>query len=72
MLYTETVLMRDPVLDPFFLVGGTALSLQIGHRKSVDLELFTHSDFDTERTFPQAFRESRKKIRARRFPDMER
>lgn len=58
MLYTETVekgtfellagLMRDPVLDPFFLVGGTALSLQIGHRKSVDLDLFTHSDFDTE------------------------
>jgi predicted nucleotidyltransferase component of viral defense system len=30
----------------FFLVGGTALSLQIGHRISIDLDFFTLTDFD--------------------------
>lgn len=33
--------MSEPLLDPFRLVGGTALSLQIGHRASVDIDLFT-------------------------------
>jgi hypothetical protein len=28
------------------LVGGTALSLQIGHRISIDLDLFSHIDID--------------------------
>lgn len=56
MLYKETVssdtlelltkLMHDPLLSDFFLVGGTALSLQIGHRRSIDLDLFTIKDFD--------------------------
>jgi predicted nucleotidyltransferase component of viral defense system len=29
-------------LQPFSLVGGTALSLRYGHRSSEDLDLFTH------------------------------
>jgi hypothetical protein len=33
-------LMALPQLDNFYLVGGTALALQIGHRWSVDLDLF--------------------------------
>jgi len=33
-------LMKDKALDSFFLVGGTALALQIGHRKSIDIDLF--------------------------------
>jgi predicted nucleotidyltransferase component of viral defense system len=33
-------LMNDPMLDDRFLVGGTALALYLGHRKSVDLDLF--------------------------------
>jgi hypothetical protein len=41
-------LMRDNRLTDFFLVGGTALSLQIGHRISIDLDLFTVSDFKEE------------------------
>lgn len=58
MLRVETVepgvlsvlkrLMRLPVLQDFSLVGGTALSLRYGHRKSVDLDLFTTSAFDRE------------------------
>ena len=41
------LLMKDETLDGFFLVGGTALALQIGHRKSIDLDLFSLSSFDT-------------------------
>lgn len=54
MLYKETVdrptlgilkqLMEDPALGRFALVGGTALALRIGHRKSIDLDLFTSHD----------------------------
>jgi hypothetical protein len=38
--------MGDPLLSDFFLVGGTALALQIGHRRSIDLDLFSQKDFD--------------------------
>jgi len=56
MLRTETVekttfellktLMQDEKLKQFNLVGGTALALYMGHRKSIDLDLFTHQTFD--------------------------
>lgn len=39
-------LMNDPLLNHFVLVGGTALSLQIGHRISIDIDLFTTENFD--------------------------
>lgn len=38
-------LMNDELFLPFRLVGGTALSLQIGHRMSVDIGLFTQNDY---------------------------
>ncbi len=31
-------LMAEPVFNEFRLVGGTALSLQLGHRTSVDID----------------------------------
>lgn len=40
--------MSLPALEPFYLVGGTALALQMGHRSSVDLDLFTPQQFDKE------------------------
>ena len=53
MLYKETVtpttlglltkLMSDADLASFYLVGGTSMALQVGHRISVDLDLFTSS-----------------------------
>ncbi len=53
MLYYETVypatlgllknLMALPEFSQFNLVGGTALALQIGHRISIDLDLFGKS-----------------------------
>ena len=30
----------------FYLVGGTALALQLGHRRSIDFDLFTNQPFD--------------------------
>lgn len=32
--------MKDPLFSGLRLVGGTALALQIGHRSSVDIDLF--------------------------------
>lgn len=39
-------LMQDARLSDFFLVGGTALSLLIGHRTSIDIDLFSLNSFD--------------------------
>ena len=35
-----------PELNGFYLVGGTSLALQLGHRNSVDIDLFTQTDFE--------------------------
>ena len=58
MLQTQTVngdtlellksLMASPILQQFDLVGGTNLSLRLGHRLSIDLDLFTSLPFDVE------------------------
>jgi len=37
--------------DKWYLAGGTALALQIGHRDSVDFDFFIDSDFDTSVLF---------------------
>lgn len=37
--------------EGFYLPGGTALALQIGHRDSVDFDFFSEQVFDTERLF---------------------
>ena len=37
----------EPV-RPFYLAGGTAFALQLGHRRSIDLDWFTPSDFDPD------------------------
>ena len=56
MLHQETIeaptlellksLQDKDYLNGFFLVGGTALALYLGHRKSVDIDLFTNVSFD--------------------------
>ncbi len=35
--------------DSFGLVGGTAIALQIGHRESIDFDLFTREEFKNAR-----------------------
>lgn len=34
-----------PELNGFYLVGGTALALQLGHRNSIDIDLFIQNEF---------------------------
>lgn len=56
MLHKETVekgtldlirkLMADDQLKAFNLVGGTALALKLGHRKSIDIDLFSTGSFN--------------------------
>lgn len=41
------ILQKSKSLYGFFLVGGTALALHLGHRISVDLDLFFNNDFET-------------------------
>ena len=67
MLHKETVspllleilqrLFSFREMDEFVLVGGTALSLRIGHRKSIDIDLFTNGTFPSE-TLPDFFRDN--------------
>lgn len=48
---TEQILRRlrkTDLINNFYLTGGTALSLQIGHRESEDLDFFTQNDFKPE------------------------
>ena len=57
MLHKETIgsdtlglliqLQKKDYLNHFYLAGGTALALQLGHRTSVDLDLFSDFSFDT-------------------------
>ena len=37
-----------PALREFYLVGGTALALQLGHRNSIDIDLFSRNNFKVE------------------------
>ncbi len=56
MLYTQTVnpqllvilneLMAQALLRDYLLVGGTSLALQIGHRNSIDIDLFGNCDLN--------------------------
>jgi hypothetical protein len=38
--------MRESRFSEFLLAGGTNLALRLGHRKSVDLDLFSYQHFD--------------------------
>ena len=67
MLYWETVspaldkllkkLFTFDCLQSYVLVGGTALSLQIGHRTSIDIDLFTSEVFNGDE-IRSSFRQS--------------
>jgi hypothetical protein len=44
---------RSKFLKEFYLSGGTALSLQLGHRESIDLDFFNQNDFDPKQLQPE-------------------
>ena len=74
MLQTQTIrpeclailkeLMSLRELEDFRLAGGTALSLHLGHRISIDLDLFTNHTFDVDEfiTFLKSYFNNRLKI----------
>jgi hypothetical protein len=72
MLYVETVeprafsllkqLMKIPELEDFSLVGGTSLSLIYGHRKSIDLDLFSNKPFKNTNIIEVLIREFKDKF----------
>jgi len=39
-----------PFLEKFYLAGGTALAMHLGHRESIDLDFFSAEKFSTART----------------------
>lgn len=41
------------IKDQFYLAGGTALALQLGHRDSIDFDFFRPESFATDRFFHQ-------------------
>lgn len=41
-----TAFSSDPLAEEFYLAGGTALALQLGHRRSVDLDYFSQTQSD--------------------------
>lgn len=73
MLYTKTIepntlsllkhLMKVTELNQFYLVGGTALSLQFGHRISIDLDLFSTLPFDNYEILSALEKEFGKRLR---------
>jgi hypothetical protein len=44
-------LQKNEIFMNYFLVGGTALSLQLGHRMSNDIDLFTRNDINKDEIF---------------------
>lgn len=52
LLSVLKALMLLPELNDFYLVGGTALSLYYGHRKSVVIDLFSTLPFENENIIP--------------------
>ena len=43
-------IMQSDIFKDFNLVGGTCLSLQLGHRRSIDIDLFTAIDYGSMNT----------------------
>jgi hypothetical protein len=41
-------LQQAAIFRDYFLVGGMSLALQIGHRRSEDIDLFTQNEIDKE------------------------
>lgn len=48
LLLIESLSTRSNITKHFYLAGGTGLALQLGHRTSVDIDLFTPDHFNSE------------------------
>jgi len=50
-------IQSDKQFKDFFLVGGTALALQIGHRLSIDLDFFSKDSFSSPKLIDYLFKQ---------------
>jgi len=41
------IIIKQDWISSFYLAGGTALGLHIGHRQSIDFDFFTQKKFDS-------------------------
>lgn len=57
LLEVVKTLMAIEELSEFRLVGGTAIALQLGHRKSIDIDLFSNKKVDLKKV-AQALKDS--------------
>ena len=55
-------LMQSDVFKDYFLVGGTALAMQIGHRRSDDIDLFTPEEINKDEIGAYLFSNYRGKV----------
>jgi hypothetical protein len=55
-------LQQAAIFRDYFLVGGTSLALQIGHRRSDDIDLFTQKEIDKETIGAFLFENYRNKV----------
>ena len=49
LLLIDKISHVPELYNNFYLAGGTALTLQLGHRKSFDIDLFSKKDFNVEK-----------------------
>jgi hypothetical protein len=49
LLLIDQLAERPDVTEPFYLADGTGLALQLGHRTSIDINLFSQQTFNAER-----------------------
>lgn len=55
----ELLSLIEEFAQGFVLVGGTAIALHIGHRQSVDFDLFSYEIFDSQRVKRKIMRHSK-------------
>lgn len=49
----ELIKLVESFKNDYYLVGGTALALQIGHRRSIDFDLFSNEEISTSEILKQ-------------------
>ncbi|NJD38944.1 MAG: nucleotidyl transferase AbiEii/AbiGii toxin family protein [Geobacter sp.] len=49
LLLIDQLAVCPEVAESFYLAGGTGLALQLGHRTSIDIDLFSQQAFNAER-----------------------
>lgn len=46
---TQLLPLIEKFSNQFYLVGGTAIALHLGHRRSIDFDLFSYTSFDNQK-----------------------